>query len=37
MLEVFPSAEGPQDEGVIDKEMLRILFPAKGPQDKDVI
>jgi hypothetical protein len=36
MLEVFPSAEGPQDEGVIDKEMLRILFPVGGPQDEDI-
>jgi hypothetical protein len=33
----FFSAEGPQDEDIVDKEMLRILFPAKGPQGKDVI
>jgi hypothetical protein len=37
LLGVFLSVEGPQDEGVIDKEMLRILFPAGGPQDEDVI
>jgi hypothetical protein len=37
MLGVFLSTKGPQEEGVIDKEMLRILFPAGGPQDEDVI
>jgi hypothetical protein len=37
LLGVFLSAEGPQDEGVIDKEMLRILSPARGSQDEDVI
>jgi hypothetical protein len=37
LLGVFLSAEGPQDEGVINKEMLRILLPAGGPQDEDVI
>jgi hypothetical protein len=37
MLGVFFSAEGPQDEDIIDKDMLRILFPAKGPRDKYTI
>ena len=37
MLGVFTSAKGPQDEDIIDKEMLRILLPAEGPQDEDVI
>jgi hypothetical protein len=36
-LGVFLSAEGPQDDDVIDKEILRILFPTGGPQDEDVI
>jgi hypothetical protein len=37
LLGVFLSAKCPQDKGVIDKEMLRILFPAGGPQDEHVI
>jgi hypothetical protein len=36
MLGVFFSVEGPQDKGIANKEMLRILS-AQGPQDKDTI
>jgi hypothetical protein len=36
LLGVFFFAEGPQDKGITDKVMLRILI-AKGPQDKDTI
>jgi hypothetical protein len=36
LLGVFFSAEGPQDEDILDKEMSRTL-PAQSPQDEDVI
>jgi hypothetical protein len=36
LLGVFFFAEGPQDEDIIGKVMLKI-FPAKGPLDEDII
>jgi hypothetical protein len=36
LLEVF-STEFPQDEDIVRKVILRILFPSKGPQDKDIV
>jgi hypothetical protein len=35
-LGLFFSAQGPQDKGITDKVMLRILS-AEGPQDEDTI
>jgi hypothetical protein len=37
LLGAFFSAEGPRDEDIIIKVMLRIFFTAEGPQDKDII
>ena len=37
LLGVFFSVEGPQDEDIISKVMLRIFFPAEGPWDEDIV
>ena len=36
LLGVFFSAKGPQDKGIIDKVILRILS-AEGPRDEDTV
>jgi hypothetical protein len=36
LLGIFFFAEGPQDEDIIGKVMLKI-FPTKGPRDEDII
>jgi hypothetical protein len=37
LLGVFSSTEGPQDEAIVCKVILRIFFPVEGPRDEDIV